>query len=83
MPKKIIAKVLSLEKWCFAGYKVGDEFDISKMKGRGYCVKEMSTYVKMLKSGDPLPWETDPSKARVTCSSEYGTVVFELRLSAE
>jgi uncharacterized repeat protein (TIGR04076 family) len=83
MAKKILAKVLSVEKWCFAGYKVDDVFDISKMKGKGFCVKEMSSFVKMLKNGDSLPWEKDPSKGRVTCSSEYGTVVFELRLVDE
>jgi uncharacterized repeat protein (TIGR04076 family) len=83
MTKKIIAKVISIKTPCFAGYKVGDELDISKMKGRGLCVHDMSPFLRLLKNGATLPWEKDPSKKRVTCSSPDGTVVFELRLIDE
>jgi|WetSurMetagenome_2_1015567.scaffolds.fasta_scaffold347226_2 uncharacterized repeat protein (TIGR04076 family) len=83
MTKKIIARVMSIKNSCYVGYQVGDEFDISKMKGRGLCVKDLSPFTKLLKNGSPLPWEKDPSKARVACSSPDGTVVFELRLVEE
>jgi uncharacterized repeat protein (TIGR04076 family) len=78
MTKKIIAKVIST-KTCYAGYNVGDEFDISKMKTKGLCKDDLAPFVRQLKNGGPVPWEKDPSKARVTCSSPWGTVVFELR----
>jgi uncharacterized repeat protein (TIGR04076 family) len=83
MTKKIIARVISKERTCYAGYEPGDEFDISKMKGKGLCVYDLSPYARMLKNGKTLPWEKDPSKARVACTSPDGTVVFELRLTDE
>jgi uncharacterized repeat protein (TIGR04076 family) len=83
MTKKIIAKVISIKNSCFAGYEVGDEFDISKMKGRGLCVNDLSPFARLLKNGAAVPWEKDPSKSRVACSSPDGTVVFELRLTDE
>ena len=80
---KIIAKVLS-EKTCYLGFKPGDEIDISKMDHiKGVCVKDMAPYVNMLNDGTPLPWENDPDKARVKCTSPWGTVVFELRLEED
>jgi uncharacterized repeat protein (TIGR04076 family) len=83
MSEKIMAKVLSVKNWCYHGYKAGEEMDVSKMKGRGYCVKILGNYLQMLKNGEPLPWENDPEKARVTCTGDYGTVVFELRKTEE
>jgi uncharacterized repeat protein (TIGR04076 family) len=83
MTKKIIAKVISIKNSCYVGYNVGDEFDISKMKGRGLCVNDLAPFAKLLKTGAPLPWEKDSSKARVACSSPDGTVVFELKQIVE
>ena len=80
MTKKIIAKVISVTEPCYAGYKVGDEPDISKMKGKGLCVNDLSHFVRLLKTGAAPPWEKDPSKARVACSSPDGKVVFDLRM---
>jgi uncharacterized repeat protein (TIGR04076 family) len=81
--KKIMAKVISIKNSCYVGYKVGDELDISKMKRKGICFDDLSPFARLLKDGKPLPWEKDPSKSRVDCSSPDGTVTFELRLIDE
>ena len=79
---RIIARVISQQGNCEAGYKVGDEFVIDQKTGEGMCSWAFQTifpFAQVLQFGGSFPWEDDPDRTTVACPDPANPVIFELR----
>ncbi|MFX0167901.1 MAG: TIGR04076 family protein [Candidatus Hodarchaeota archaeon] len=68
-------------------YKVGEEFDLSKLDERAkicrWAFNSLFPFLTVLEFGGALPWEPDPDRAYVACPDPHNIVVFELRRVGE
>jgi len=74
---RVVARVVHQEGYCFAGHKVGDEFDMGVGPGTGFvptgmCNWAHSTifpFTTVLWFGGTFPWVKDPDthEERVAC----------------
>lgn len=69
---------------CSAGLKVGDIFEIGRngqpvpINFCGWAFATLWPFITPLRYGGKLPWESDESKAHVSCPDPENTVVFEI-----
>jgi len=79
----IIAKVISQEGYCGAGYKVGDEirFCGHSVEGKTCIIAlySMLPRVFALKYGAEFPWAMDNDASHHACPDPNNPVVFEIR----
>jgi len=76
-PFKVIAKVVHQEGYCWAGHKVGDEFDMGSGPGTGLVPEGMCNWAHCamfpfstaIWFGGSFPWVKDPDnhEERVAC----------------
>jgi len=87
-PNKVIAKVVSQDGFCWAGHKVGDEFQVlGGLTPPGLCpmaYHNMFHFATVLLYGGVFSWAIplgrDPdTEERVACPNPANPVVFDLR----
>ena len=79
----VVAKVISQQGFCGAGYKVGDEIHF-----RGHCVEGKACYhvlysvlpkIFALRYGAEFPWLEDPDTTWHPCPDVHNPVIFEIK----
>jgi len=76
-----LAKVVSIEKSCSAGHKVGDEFAINTHKTDricGYCYHDLFPTLMNMCYGGKIPWQNN-DEFIYNCPDSYNNVKFNIK----
>ncbi len=79
----IIARVISQQGHCDAGYQVGDQISFcgAAIEGKTSCIHMLTSMLPVvyaMKYGATFPWASDPDITTMACPDHLNPVVFEL-----
>ena len=75
-------KLVSNQKPCHSGHKVGDEWLFQYQTPEGMCFLAYNSifpFLTVLKFGGTFPWQQDPDVVTASCPDSEVVNVFELR----
>jgi uncharacterized repeat protein (TIGR04076 family) len=92
MSTKVIGKVIDVKGVCVAGFKVGDELDLTipcipedfndwkkKPKICPHLISTIFPQILILQSGGKLPWQKKENEIQVICPDPDNTVTIILK----
>ena len=78
----VTIKLISQDRPCFAGHKVGDEWTFDGQLPAGICPSAwyaIYPYLLTMANGGAFPWQDDPNVNVISCPDHLVHNTFELR----
>jgi len=79
---RVVGTITAVKGNCYAGHKVGDEFELSINDAAGLCgmfYHDIYPYIMLFQLGGEWPWAKDKDVDVRECADRHNAVQIELR----